>query len=133
MGIDPVTHEPIQKDTKAEEICSRDDGVINMEDNSSSQTENSSCEDSRLLENICKDDTLLNSLWMDDPPHIDGASRNNETPDENVSNIRLPFGEDNCSWLLDCQDFGIQDFGIECFNDVEFNTLTTLGMGEGKH
>ncbi|KAJ0104523.1 hypothetical protein Patl1_18572 [Pistacia atlantica] len=109
------------------------DGANNMEDNSSSQTENSSSDDPRLLESICNDDSLLNSLWMDEPPFVDGTPWNNQPPPQNISNMSLPSWEDNCSWLLDCQDFGIHDFGIDCFSDIEFNTLTTLEMGESKH
>lgn len=34
------------------------------------------------------------------------------------------------SWLLDCQDFGVQDFGFDCFDDdVEIsNVMSTLEM-----
>ena len=44
------------------------------------------------------------------------------------SNMGLPIWEDNCAWLLDCQDFGIHDFGFNCFSEVETNVLQAIGM-----
>lgn len=154
MGIDPVTHEPFHKETKAEEsnssqadnlressnhqMVETDPGNNNLEENSRSPTENSSNDDSSssLLENLCSDDSiLLNSLWMDEPALVD-ATWNNIPPaaSQNINDIGIPSWEDNsCSWLLDCQDFGIHDFGFDCFSDnIELNTLNTLEMGD-KH
>ncbi|KAL9438726.1 hypothetical protein AB3S75_024408 [Citrus x aurantiifolia] len=149
MGIDPVTHEPLHKETKAEDNLLPDssnqqkaessDGTNNnVEDNSSSSpTENSSStDDSLLLENICNDDCLLNSLWIDEPPLIDAPWNISNPPvEENINETGLPVAwdhQDNCSWLLDCQDFGIHDFGIDCFSDFELNTLNNLEVG-GRH
>lgn len=149
MGIDPVTHEPLHKETKAEDNLPPDssnqqkaessDGTNNnVEDNSSSSpTENSSStDDSLLLENICNDDCLLNSLWIDEPPLIDAPwNISNQPVEENINETGLPVAwdhQDNCSWLLDCQDFGIHDFGIDCFSDFELNTLNNLEVG-GRH
>ncbi|XVE57734.1 hypothetical protein DITRI_Ditri04bG0113300 [Diplodiscus trichospermus] len=145
MGIDPVTHEPLNKEAKAEETSSHadpnsaenhrtteNDGIANSsEDNSSTPTENcSSTDDSNLLDIICNDESLLTSLWMDEPPLVD-ASWNSIPAGETCNTTSLPSWEDNCAWLLDCQDFGIQDFGFECLNDnIELNKMKTLEMGD---
>ncbi|XP_022772808.1 protein ODORANT1-like [Durio zibethinus] len=143
MGIDPVTHEPLNKEVKAEESSSpadqsadnhitENDGIPNSsEANSSTPIENcSSTRDSNLLNSICNDESLLTSLWMDEPPLVD-ASWNSTTPGgETCNGTSLPSWEDNCAWLLDCQDFGIHDFGFECLNDIELNTMNMLEMGD---
>nr|URY18917.1 MYB protein [Zanthoxylum bungeanum] len=150
MGIDPVTHEPMRKETKAEDNMPEsgnqqtvvDQGSNNVvEDNSSSSpTENSSiADDSLLLENICNDDSLLmNSLWIDEPPLID-APWNINIPAPAVQSINIETGlpnwdhRENCSWLLDCQDFSIHDFGIDCFSDIELNMLNNNLVMDEKH
>ncbi|KAH7549564.1 hypothetical protein JRO89_XS13G0050400 [Xanthoceras sorbifolium] len=109
------------------------DETNNMEDNSSSSpTENSSSDDSRLLDSICNDESLLNSLWIDEPPLIDASWNNIQPGGQNISDMSLPSWEDNsCAWLLDCHDFGIHDFGFDCLmSDIELNTLNTLEMGD---
>ncbi|XVE65014.1 hypothetical protein DITRI_Ditri07aG0147800 [Diplodiscus trichospermus] len=144
MGIDPVTHEPLNKEAKAEESSSHDhsadnhitenDGIAinsSSEDNSSTPTENcSSTDDSNLLDSICNDETLLTSLWMDEPPLVDASWNSNIPAGETCNQTSLPTWEDNCAWLLDCQDFGIHDFGFDCLNDMELNTMNTLEMGD---
>ncbi|XP_021275674.1 protein ODORANT1-like [Herrania umbratica] len=146
MGIDPVTHEPLNKEAKAEESSSHadhsadnqntteNDGIVNSsEDNSSTPTENcsSTTDDSNLLDSICNDESLLTSLlWMDEPPLVD-ASWNSVPAGETACNgTSLPSWEDDCAWLPDCQDFGIHDFGFDCLNDIELNTMNTLEMGD---
>ncbi|KAJ6714613.1 TRANSCRIPTION FACTOR MYB8-RELATED-RELATED [Salix viminalis] len=146
-GIDPVTHEPLQKEARPEEsssshadilpessnnnVTQENDGiVINSDDNSRSPAENSSSpEDSILLDSICNDEILLNSLWMDEPPLVD-ASWNSIVPPA-AANINddmgFPSWEENHTRLSDCQDFGVHDFGFDCFDSMEFisahNTL----------
>ncbi|KAI4327084.1 hypothetical protein L6164_019585 [Bauhinia variegata] len=147
MGIDPVTHEPLSKQetsSSAENMPQSEnknqvketDGVVNSEENSSSSpAENSSGDESLLLDSICSDDSLMNSLWLDETPLVEALwdstpkVENNNNNNDNMGG--LPYWEDNCAWLLDCQDFGIHDFGFNCFNDIESNGLQTLGM-EGK-
>ncbi|GAV88240.1 Myb_DNA-binding domain-containing protein [Cephalotus follicularis] len=145
MGIDPVTHEPLHQQGNTEEsspladhlpalvsqsIPDNDSIIMNSEDNSSSSPtdENSSSDDSHLIDSICNDEFLLSSLWLDDEPPLVDASFNNLA----AGDMGLPSGEDNCAWLLDCQDFGIHDFGFDCLNDIELNTMNALEMGE-KH
>ncbi|KAK4486405.1 hypothetical protein RD792_009079 [Penstemon davidsonii] len=132
MGIDPVTHEPLQKETNKETENSQSQGSNNFpesetnnqtqllevnptvrssdENSSSPPDQNSSSDESILYEN----DPLINCLFGDD---ID------------LPQMELPWElpstswDENCSWLLDCQDFGIHDFGLDCFNEMEINNL----------
>lgn len=129
MGIDPVTHEPLHKQLLSEEKAPSNVSQSQESDNgrhcvaendSTMNSEANSSDDSLLLEdiNVCKNESLVNSLWLDDEAPLVDASWE-------------PSLEDNCAWLLqDCQDFGIQDFGLDCFSDIEFNVLSTLDMGE---
>ncbi|KAF2299003.1 hypothetical protein GH714_029684 [Hevea brasiliensis] len=135
MGIDPVTHESFHKEPRTEESSS-----ISQTDNllpESGSKNNSICE-KMMVASICNDETLLNSLWMDEPPLVDASWNNNNPPatDNTNNNGELgypyPSWEDNCTWLLDCQDFGVHDFGFDCFDDLEFKSLNALEM-EQKH
>lgn len=147
MGIDPVTHEPFHKEAKPEESSSHadnlpessginpmqeNDGIINSEDSSRSPTENCSSDESLLLDSICNDEVLLNSLWIDEPPLVDASWKNITPAPESKNDMGFPSLEDNCTWLLDCQDFGVHDFGLDCFDNIELNTLNTIEM-EDKH
>ncbi|BAT75926.1 MYB-like transcription factor ODO1 [Vigna umbellata] len=153
MGIDPVTHEPLVKQAASQDSSpspsehlpqpennldqvKETDGVLNSEENSSSsQAENSSGDDSLLLDSICSDDSLLNTLWLDETPLMEALWDTTPKLENNTnSNTGLvPSWEDNCAWLLDCQDFGIHDFGFNCFNEIESNALHTIEMKDEKH
>lgn len=124
-----------------------DSNMNSSEDNSSSLSQadinSSSGDESHLLESICNDESLMNSLWVDEsnPLVVDSLWSSSCPPNNNISGDQkyfndmglLPSLEDNsCAWLLDCQDFGIHDFGLDCFNDIEFNALNNLEMGQ-KH
>ena len=127
MGIDPVTHEPLQKQLLSNEAplsdshesgnhcVAENDSIINSEAHSSSPTENCSSDDSLLLDKVCKNEPLVNSLWLEEAPLVDATWENPAGS--------LPSMEENCAWLLDCQDFGIHDFGLDCFSDIEFNVM----------
>ncbi|XP_012475971.1 MYB-like transcription factor ODO1 [Gossypium raimondii] len=136
MGIDPVTHEPLNKEARTQESSSHahhsadnhtteNDGIANSsEDNSSSPTENcSTTDDPNLLDAICSDESLLNSLWMDEPPLVDVSWTSISAGETNCNLTSLPSWEEDCAWLLDCQDFGANDFGFDYLNDIELNTL----------
>ncbi|KAE9613162.1 putative transcription factor MYB-HB-like family [Lupinus albus] len=145
MGIDPVTHEPLNKHVSFPEENMHmppkagNDVVLNLEDNSNSSTslaENSYCGESLLLDSICSDKSLINSLWLDETllndalwdiaPKVDNINNNID--------MGLQPWEDNYAWLLDCQDFGIHDFGINCFTEIESNELhLTMGVEENGH
>lgn len=128
MGIDPVTHEPLNKEEEKitpENTASpeestennnqtgelQNDATANSEENSSTNTptENgSSTDDPNLLDSFCN----IDSLWMDEPPLIDASW-------DMINGGNVPSWEDeSCSWLLDCQDFGIHDFGIDYLNNI---------------
>ncbi|XP_061348204.1 MYB-like transcription factor ODO1 [Gastrolobium bilobum] len=150
MGIDPVTHEPLNKQAASQDSSSptehlpqpgnnhkvkETDGVLNSDENSSSSlAENSSGEESLLLDSICSDDSLMNSMWLDETPLVEAlwdTTPKAENPNNDMG--LLPSWEDNCAWLLDCQDFGIHDFGFNCFNEIETNSLQTIEMKGEKH
>ncbi|PIN12709.1 Transcription factor, Myb superfamily [Handroanthus impetiginosus] len=130
MGIDPVTHEPLHKETKKSESDTADNFPVhqqelpqanntevtpNPDENSSSPSDhNSSSDESNLYEN----DPLISCLFRDDDPS-DQIQVPWDFPSENFDT----FWDENCSWLLDCQDFGIHDFGFDSFNDVEMSNL----------
>ncbi|CAL1375651.1 unnamed protein product [Linum trigynum] len=186
MGIDPVTHEPLNKDESAEEYNKNNGDSIpgdvqeivtvgesqsqqtlpveayqqNVTNDSSPKTENSSSNidsssssssslsssssSSILLDNICNDDGLLmSSLWLDEPLLVDPFTNHhpptlvttNETANPEITtttNTTYPSWEDSCSWLLDCQDFGIHDFGFDSINDddIDLSILSALQMEE---
>ena len=155
MGIDPVTHEPLQKETKVAETSPDAESekhqklelpeinsgntisasASSEDQNSCSPTENSSSDESRLLDNILENvsdhyDPLISYLLEDEAPVVDApwefpaAAQNFDNP------AGMPLLDDNCSWLLDCQDFGVHDFGFDCFSDMEIsNALNTIEMG----
>ncbi|KAK7265519.1 hypothetical protein RJT34_33139 [Clitoria ternatea] len=151
MGIDPVTHEPLNKQATSQnsstspaehlpqagnnnnninnldEAKETNHEILNSEENSSSSlAENSSGEDSLLLDSICSDDSLYDSLWLDETPLVEALWDTTPKPQNNDMNFP-PSWEDNCAWLLECQDFGIHDFG---FNDIKSNALQTIGVEE---
>ncbi|TKY70859.1 ODORANT1 protein [Spatholobus suberectus] len=144
MGIDPVTHEPLNKQVSSQDSSSpaehlpqadnthqveKNDGVLNSEENStSSPAENSSGEESLLVDSICKNGSLMNSMWLDETPLMDTLWDITPKVENTNYDMGLPMWEDNCAWLLDCQDFGIHDFGFNCFSEIESSTLQTIGM-----
>ncbi|GKU95473.1 hypothetical protein SLEP1_g8830 [Rubroshorea leprosula] len=73
---------------------------------------------------------------MDEAPLVDASWNISNPPSVESANCgtmltALPSWEDDgCSWLLDCQDFGIHDFGFDCLNDIELNATNTLDMGD---
>ncbi|KAJ1416037.1 SANT/Myb domain [Sesbania bispinosa] len=150
MGIDPVTHEPLNKQASSQDSSSpsehlpqagnshevkENDGVFfNSEENSSSSpAENSSGEESLLLDSICSDDSLMNNLWLDETPLMDAFWDSTPKVENTNNDLSLPSWEDTCAWLLDCQDFGVHDFGLNCFNEIKSNAPQTIGMEEKEH
>lgn len=180
MGIDPVTHEPLNKDSpdnpnpqnqlsssssnnsnnnsdistaeslnnQAQSSSLDTNTTVNnstiFEDNSgnsslmmeiSSSSGSDDQSNASLIETISTDDVLLSCLWdgNDDFPwkNLPSSYANEQGFESNAGISNLPSSwEDDSSWLLDCQDFGIQDFGLDCFNDIEItNTLDVLDMG----
>ncbi|KAJ6326899.1 hypothetical protein OIU78_013900 [Salix suchowensis] len=113
------------------DIQENDGIVINSDDNARSPTENScSTENSLLLDSICNDEMLLNSLWMDEPPLADPSWNKIIPPaaEDTNNDMGYPSWEDNYTGLSDCQDFGVHDFGFDCFDTIELSALDILEM-----
>ncbi|XP_077242985.1 MYB-like transcription factor ODO1 [Tasmannia lanceolata] len=125
MGIDPVTHQPLHKkasqggspstslpesDDYRFQLPETDGSVPTAE--SSSPPENFPNEELQLLENNVDNDPLMNCFWGDEvsSPLIDGSWKFPSTEDS-----RIPLWEENYSWLVDYQEFGIEDLGYGCF------------------
>ncbi|WOG81647.1 hypothetical protein DCAR_0100798 [Daucus carota subsp. sativus] len=152
MGIDPVTHEPLQKEetnSQVENLSQQFQSPAETEhqvppvqhtnDMASSETsctptdQNSSGDESNSLSAICDqiDDSLISYLFEDDTPGlVDAPWEFSAVAKENFNKVDmvLPSWDESCPWLLDCQDFGIQDFGFDCFNDIEMNMLNQLDV-----
>ncbi|XP_022958078.1 protein ODORANT1-like [Cucurbita moschata] len=149
MGIDPVTHEPLQKqpeDKKNECLnpnnnkktkktaessagnhhCKEENESVMDNSSSPAKTENSSSvntDESLLLDNL-----INTSFWIEEE-----ALWNNNDNNNHPSGYGGNFSwEENWSWLHECEDFGIHDFGFDCFNDFELNAINTTET-EGKH
>ncbi|KAL8256014.1 hypothetical protein R6Q59_031081 [Mikania micrantha] len=148
-GINPITHEPLQKDhhdiettSCPEEQSSQSEttnhsrparsstnvtGSSKENDSSSSPHENRSTlssEPNMLFESLCEDEKFLSYLLGDDePPLVDAM--NWELPN-NAQNFNRDAGvfnswEDCATWLMDCEDIGVHDFGVHDFGFDRFN------------
>ncbi|KAH7668425.1 myb proto-oncogene protein plant protein [Dioscorea alata] len=122
MGIDPVTHEPLNKscssspsapvETKTDDSRSQLIQVNERPDMLQSPSENNSSS------NINVDDQdslhLPSCIWEEgDKPLIDESWSFTSNQEDFNSVIGLPAWEENCEWLLDYQDFSItDDFGL---------------------
>lgn len=146
MGIDPVTHEPLNKDTNENDQNSQSDhateqfpdsekkqsvlqtGTTNVvpvcsttEEASYSPTDqNSSSDESNVRENNpYENDPMISCLFRDDdPPQIEFPWEFPSSQENDLNGFSASSWNQSCQWLLDCQDFGVHDFGFECFNDV---------------
>ncbi|KAJ9549985.1 hypothetical protein OSB04_022528 [Centaurea solstitialis] len=137
MGVDPVTHKPLQKNETNRTSSSRkqrspsSSETSNTSSSQPSETTNKSKETSQIYDNtssfeiLCNDEILLSYLLGDnEPPLIDKStfeSRNNIN-DENCKNDEMFASWDECAaWLMDCQDFGVEDmdFKLDFLNEVE--------------
>ncbi|XP_008238636.1 PREDICTED: protein ODORANT1 [Prunus mume] len=130
---------PDHQSTNDHSMVANSAGSEDMNSSSSPPENSSSGDESTLLDSICNDESLMKNLWVDETPLIDALWSNNGqvVADHGGNEINIENGmglqswEDNCAWLLDCQDFGVHDFGMDyCFNDVELNGLSTLEMGD---
>ncbi|PKI59528.1 hypothetical protein CRG98_020056 [Punica granatum] len=124
---------------------SQTSGLVNTEsdhNSSRSPTENCSSTDESthvlLDSSVCGgDEFLLDSLWLEDTNPTVDISWNSQVPGDLMNDflsndIAFPSSwEENGSWLLDCEDFGVHDFGLDCFGDMEVKTVepSTLEMG----
>ncbi|XP_031265857.1 protein ODORANT1-like [Pistacia vera] len=139
MGIDPVTHEPLKKqetgtqDNNPEAAAKFDVNNDQQEEAKvSSQTENYSTDESNsrsLDPNSSDDDLLMSYMWsetfLDDTSWSFPAAREIEYGDQFG---RLSSSEENCSWLMDYQEFGEGEFGLgNCFNEKDINAVLDMG------
>ncbi|KAK1419069.1 hypothetical protein QVD17_28226 [Tagetes erecta] len=149
MGIDPVTHEPLQKETEGHDITSSSTKKLIPHDSSPSVSANTheSYEEinsnstpsensidiqdqgvEALFESLSEDEKLLSYLLGEEEyPLIDTSTW--EQPNNGPSFNDCPNGfaswDDCTTWLLDCHDFGVHDFGPESFNDAEISIIDT--------
>ncbi|KAL4325161.1 hypothetical protein GQ457_11G023020 [Hibiscus cannabinus] len=107
MGIDPVTHEPLNEESSSHVHHSADNHITENDGAANSSDENSSPPPTEEEE-----PPLVNASWTSC----------------NISSF--PSWEDKCSWLLDSQDFGVNDFGFDYQNAIKLNMINTLEMGD---
>lgn len=161
MGIDPVTHEPLNKEENIidqpiqESDQNKNNGrqqvVVVPEstsvtaaatsselDNSStlsssaSSSENSCNESKLVLDTFNENDPLL-SFLLEVNPLIDSSLELPVKSFDNNNIMTSSWDDESFNWLLDCQDFGIHDFGFDnCFNDVELEVFNTIYDMENK-
>ncbi|KAJ0594536.1 putative transcription factor MYB-HB-like family [Helianthus annuus] len=151
MGIDPVTHKPLQKETEVEKTSSS--SVVKLlpqteeynpslpsrtvytlesyEENSSSKPSENS-QDHKIetfLDGLSEDEKLLSYLLGEnEAPLIDTTTwelPNIGTSFNMCANSFVSWDDYCTTWLLDCQDFGVHDFGLDSFSDVEINIINT--------
>ncbi|XWS61016.1 hypothetical protein CRYUN_Cryun07bG0089400 [Craigia yunnanensis] len=144
MGIDPVTHEPLQKpEIPQDETCQINDQpnldpnqlelakncghVSSTTDEFSPPTENSSTDELRSSsESGSDDDSLINLIWSES--FLNDLSWNFPGPDsrEEYSEFGFSSSEENSfSWLLDYRNIGDdhQSFGFGGFSEIDINSL----------
>ncbi|GER28014.1 Myb-related transcription factor [Striga asiatica] len=154
MGIDPVTHEPLNKenetdqnppteispesgkDSQAQAQLQRPNNTVPMcpdENSYSPADQNSSSDESCLTErNFYENDPIISCLFNDEPPQVEFPWEF-QSPGHDINVFCPTSWDENSNWLLDCQDFGIHDFGFECFDDVGTNNaLSSLDMGNNQ-
>lgn len=139
MGIDPLTHEPLNKEAtpqhnhddhhdlevnheESQKLCSH----VSSSDNSNAPTENSSTDESRSTSDPGDDDLLMNYIWSETIFLDDSFWNISPETSGSYGNFGLPSSEDNSDrWLLDYKkDFGDDDFGLGCFSDMDMNSGT---------
>ncbi|XP_077234393.1 MYB-like transcription factor ODO1 [Tasmannia lanceolata] len=136
MGIDPVTHQPLHKQSiqgasPSISLPESDDHLFQLPEidgplptaESSSPPENSSTEELQLSENNGdNDDPLMGCLCGEEVPFIDTLWKFPIAGDD-YDKAAAPVWEENCSWLLDYIEIGIGDLGYGCLD-------STIDMGD---
>ncbi|XP_008810422.1 MYB-like transcription factor ODO1 [Phoenix dactylifera] len=120
MGIDPVTHEPIDRQPSLQKSSQSTAATESKSDDLQLQSQgcegqNHSSENSSPPEessNTSSNDPVVGSLWEEDIPLIDESWMFPCNEDDYSSVVGpLPW-EGSSEWLLDYQDFGIGDMGL---------------------
>ncbi|XP_050387587.1 MYB-like transcription factor ODO1 isoform X2 [Argentina anserina] len=131
MGIDPITHEHLQKQattTPQETPCEvkiqqsvnvPEDGVSGNE-NGSSAAENSPSNEAQSIIEVNADgeeDPLVSYILSD--TFLEDWSWNFPAVEDSYCDFGLSStsSEDSAAWFMDCKDFGVDDFGLgNCIN-----------------
>ncbi|XP_009595050.1 MYB-like transcription factor ODO1 [Nicotiana tomentosiformis] len=156
MGIDPITHEPLHKETKpsnqstttghqqvhvvpeSTNVIAQSTNVVAESTNVTKASTSLELENSSIFSydlsfspnensSCITDETQLVLDTFTDVAHlIDSPWEFSASATAQKQN----FDNENFNWLLDCQDFGIQDFGFDNFNvekDFILNTIDDIG------
>lgn len=158
---EPIISKPLQdedrssasltdkKNTPADDhtSCSKNEsnGSMNTKsDHNSSRSPTVNCSSTdestfHLLDSgVCgRDEFLMDSLWLEEANPTVDVSWNFQVPGGMTNNFLgndtvFPSSwEENCPWLLDCEDFGVHDFGLDCFSSTDVKTVesSTLEIG----
>ncbi|KAL0296172.1 UNVERIFIED_CONTAM: protein ODORANT1 [Sesamum radiatum] len=137
MGIDPVTHQPLHKEHENSESHAADNfpesenmnqlqETNNDVGSGSPEDQNSSSDESNLpYRNLYENDPLISCLFRDDDCDHDQLQFPWEFQLENFDSFCPTSWDESCSWLLDCQDFGVHDFGFDLEINNALNSLET--------
>ncbi|KAL6007938.1 hypothetical protein ACLOJK_033443 [Asimina triloba] len=130
MGIDPVTHEPLDKQaspnsppaasipqSKKQQLAEEGTDGHNAKEENSSPQANSSNSSLPCSDDNSNEDPLMNCLWDEDLSPIEDSLKFSITEND-YSNIMESTWEESCAWLLDYQGFGIQDLGLGCLESM---------------
>lgn len=121
MGIDPVTHEPLDKKSSpttsrstatSESKSDNQKSTSHGEEGRTSSSQNHSSPPDQASSKTCQDQ-LASSLWEDDLPIVDDSWLL-QTSEEDYSSLMGPSPWDgNCEWLLELDhDLGLGDSGV---------------------
>lgn len=119
MGIDPVTHEPINRQPSSKSSQSTattesksDDHQLQSQGYEAQNHTSENLSPPEESSNTSSNDLLVSNLWEEDIPLID-ESWTFPCNEEDYSTAVAPFPwEGSSEWLLDYQDFGIGDMGL---------------------
>ncbi|KAJ6386582.1 hypothetical protein OIU78_016493 [Salix suchowensis] len=151
-GIDPVTHEPLDKHgTPPESIapchtnydkpnfnadgqqvlpqnCGHVSSITTDNSSTTTPTENSSVDErTGSSEPNSDDDPLMSCIWSE--VFLDDSSWNFQATREDYSEFGVSKSSSehsNSPWVLDSKDLGDEFFGISCFSDMD---LSAIDMG----
>lgn len=141
MGIDPVTHQPLHKQSSKETApitatmpqCDNSHpsqmqgtDIHIPADENSSPVENCSSSEWNCLEDKSEDDSLMSCLFEEEAPHLIDASWKFPSDPGDCSDVGVSeLEEKNYGWFLDCQEIGFEELGFGCFE------LEGVGTGGG--
>lgn len=138
MGIDPVTHKPLnieeaasQDDSSPQENLSQSDSdlhqvnLLNSKKNSTSSLSENSCGDEQLVQEI---NPSTNSWPEEEASQVDALWESIPDTQNLDYDLAISSWEDNSSWSFDSLDFR-----FNCFDEIGPHTLQISGMAEKEH